>query len=244
MDDGRPIYVRIAEEIRDRIDGAELIPGERLQSERELADEYGVARMTIRDALEILSAEGLLERKRGRGGGTFVRAAPPRIELNRIDGILPQLRERGQRIESTVVFAERIGANLEVSQALEIPGESSVYNVVRLRSIRDVPTLLENSYFPAELFPNLLDKDLTLSIYELLDEYDRRPASKIEEIVLARSSARERELMGVTRARQLLRILRVARDDAGVAVEYSEDLIRYGSSRIIVQTGPPPQVDR
>ncbi|VEI12857.1 GntR family transcriptional regulator [Trueperella bialowiezensis] len=235
---GKPVYVRIAEDLRTRIDDGDIRPGDQLPPEVDLAAMYGVARMTLRQALDVLESEGLIERKRGRGGGTFVCAAPPRIELNRIDGILPQLRKRGQRVESVVMHAAEEDASPEVSHALEIAEGSGVFNVVRLRSVRGVPTLLENSYFPASLFPDLLERDLSMSIYELLGEYDRRPVSKVEELVVARCSAAEKELMGVNYARQLLRIQRVARDKSGAVVEYSEDLMRFGAGRIIVRTEP------
>lgn len=237
-----PLYLRIADHLRKRIDNGELAPGEQLLPETQLAESYGVARMTVRQALEVLQEEGLIGRKRGRRGGTFVKAAPPQIELTRIDGILPQLRERGQAIESRVISARELQGTYEVCSALEIDEGNPVYQIVRLRSIRGVPTLLENSYFPAEIFPDLLSRDLTSSIYELLEHYNRRPVAKVEEIIVALCSPQEMELMQVTKARQLLRIMRVARDSAGTVVELSEDLIRYRSTRIVVKTPARPNL--
>lgn len=232
----QPVYLDIADRIRADIETGVFSPGDRLPAESELAASFGVARMTVRNALEILQFEGLIDRRRGRAGGTFIRCEPPLIELTRIDGILPQLREHGVAVESTVLSAQRGAASATVAQALELRVGDPVLNIVRMRAIDGVPALLENSYFPAALFPRLLEADLTRSLYELLGNFENRPASKIEEIVTARASAAEKKLMGVTHSLLLLRITRVARDFAGVAVEYSEDLLRSDSTRIQVRT--------
>lgn len=71
-----PAYLAIADDLRGRIERHDLSDGGRLPTERELVKEFGVARMTIRHALDILQMEGLIERRRGRTGGTFIRSLP------------------------------------------------------------------------------------------------------------------------------------------------------------------------
>ena len=69
----------IADSLRSKIESGELQPGDRFPTERELVQKYNVARMTVRHALDIVQIEGLIDRKRGRTGGTFVRATPPTL---------------------------------------------------------------------------------------------------------------------------------------------------------------------
>ncbi|PXA79187.1 GntR family transcriptional regulator [Auritidibacter ignavus] len=233
-----PRYQHIADTLRDRVDSGELVPGDRLPSETALAAEFGVARITARQALDILRSEGLIESKRGRNGGTFIRADAPLIEMTRMDGYLPQLRERGHTVESQVLVAKEIAASETVARALDIEVGNAVYNIRRLRSIRDKPVILENSYFPKHRVPTLLNRDLSQSIYELLARLGRAPVDKSEEIVLATASTEEKRQMRVSQTTQLLRILRIARDATREAVEYSEDLMRFDSARILVRTGP------
>lgn len=64
----------IVEQIRSLISGGRLVPGDRLPSERDLAEQFGVSRVTVRDALRALEATGLVEIKVGSGGGAFLRA--------------------------------------------------------------------------------------------------------------------------------------------------------------------------
>lgn len=231
-----PAYLRIADALRQEIVDGELESGDRLPAERELVERFDVARMTVRHALGLLQAEGLIERRRGRYGGTFVNSTPPVIELSRIDGILPQLREKHQAIDSEVLVAEPATASPAVAEALAIEPGASVFNISRLRSIDGVPLLLENSYFPADELPDILEADLTQSMYELLDQYGRRPVWKEEDVFPGRATTEEKEILGVPHNRPLLRIQRRARDTSGTVVEYSEDVMRSDSARIKVIT--------
>ena len=63
----------IVDQVRSMIAGGELSPGDRLPSERELADQFGVSRVTVRDALRSLEAAGLLDIRVGATGGAFLR---------------------------------------------------------------------------------------------------------------------------------------------------------------------------
>ena len=67
----RPAYLLISDALRDKIERNELEPGQRFPTERELVREFQVARMTVRHALDILEVEGLIDRRRGRSGGTL-----------------------------------------------------------------------------------------------------------------------------------------------------------------------------
>ena len=232
----QPAYLEIADDLRGLIESGELQPGDRLQTERELVEHYGVARMTVRHALDILQLEGLIDRKRGRTGGTFVRVVPPLLELTRLDGFLPQLRERGQNVTSEIILAEETGATTAVAQKLLLDAGDQVHHVVRVRRVEGVPLLLEESYLPAALFPDLLERDLSQSFYELLATYGRRPTRKEEAVVPGVATAAEHQNLEISRNLPLLRIERTARDEAGAVVEYSEDTLRSDVARVQVIT--------
>lgn len=83
--DRRTASQDIASRVGVSIDLGLLQPLERLPRDEELATAFGVAPITIRRALEQLCAEGILVRRRGRGGGTFVAADPPRGQLRRYE---------------------------------------------------------------------------------------------------------------------------------------------------------------
>ena len=72
--DRRRTFEAIADEIRDAIAAERYPPGTRLPPERELAAQFGVGRGALREAVRVLEHAGLIEIRRGRAGGTFVRA--------------------------------------------------------------------------------------------------------------------------------------------------------------------------
>jgi DNA-binding GntR family transcriptional regulator len=78
-------YRQLASVLRDRIRNGELPPGRRMPSEKDLHDEFGLARETIRRALAVLRQEGLIEVRQGHG--TYVMDAPPSVELRTGDQV-------------------------------------------------------------------------------------------------------------------------------------------------------------
>ena len=80
----RFVYPRIAGAIRKKIEDREYPLGSKIPSERELAEEFYVNRMTVRRALSILESEGLIQRK--RGSGTFASSVPRKGDVCRLKG--------------------------------------------------------------------------------------------------------------------------------------------------------------
>lgn len=237
-----PAYLAIADDLRSRIERRELTAGDRLPTERELVEEFGVARMTIRHALDVLQLEGLIDRRRGRTGGTFVRSIPPVVELTRMEGFIPQLRERNLDVESRVLHSELIQAPAPISQALELDGDRKVFQVVRLRLVDNTPLLIQNAYFPERLVPGLLQEDLGGSLYDLLQQrWGIHPARKRETITPGVASGWEQEALGITRSLPLLRLMRVTQNDRGEYIEYSEDVLRSDIANIQVVTDNGPE---
>ncbi|WP_236718564.1 winged helix-turn-helix domain-containing protein [Actinoplanes sp. TFC3] len=78
-------YRQLAGMLRDRIRGGELPPGQRMPSEKDLHDEFGLARETVRRALAVLRAEGLVEVRHGHG--TFVAEIPDKVEIRSGDSV-------------------------------------------------------------------------------------------------------------------------------------------------------------
>src|SRR5918912_3516508 len=106
-----PAHAQIERSLAEAIAAGRLLPGDRLPSERELAARAGVSRMTLRQALDSLERRGLLERRVGRDGGTFV--AEPKLELAGLSALSDQLRGLGLEAGARVVSAEERKAQPE-----------------------------------------------------------------------------------------------------------------------------------
>ena len=235
---GQPVHVQIERWLTEVIGRGELVPGDRLPREDELASLLGVSRMTLRQALATLESHGIVIRKTGRTGGTFV--TEPRIDcdLTGLAGFTEQMRRAHVRAGARMVSAKTVPAPAAVAAALAIDRGSPVHEVIRVRTARRKPLALERSYFPSGPFPDLLGHRLTGSIYELLTrQYGQQPhtASETLEPVVARSE--EAELLEVMENSPLMLIERTAFTIAGLAVEYARDLFRPDRVRISLQTG-------
>jgi GntR family transcriptional regulator len=214
---GDPAWAQIEARLSDRIASGGLAPGERLPPERELAATLGVSRMTVRQALDALSRRGLVER--GVGRGTFVRA-PARVEHS-LDGALgftERLAGQGLPAEARVLLAAREGDELHVR---------------RLRSTGGRPLALEDTWLPADRFPGLLERDLSGSLYALMDDYGGRPV-RAEERLTPVAAGEEADVLGVRPGAPLMLVERTAHASDGSVIERARDLHRGDRSAFVV----------
>ena len=233
------LYLHIADELRSRITNGELRPGNSLPSERALSEQFEASRITVRRALDILGEEDLIERRRGRGGGTFIKSTPPTVELNRMEGFLPQLRARGRTVESQVLVTNLVSAHNEIADELQLEPRSQVFRLVRLRKVSGVPMLIEDSFFPISVAPDLLDQDLTGSLYELLTRrYNVKPAHKREIISPEIPTSWEQKKLQLRPNQPILRVKRTTFGGNDTPIEFSLDVLRCDLAQVEVVTNP------
>ncbi len=234
---GPPAHAQIEQWLMSLIDGAVLLAGDKLPKEKDLAASLGVSRMTLRQSLGSLETRGVVERIPGRQGGTFIRQ--PRIEcdITGLAGFTEQLRQGQVRASARVISSAVVPASRAVAKALELAAEADVYEIVRVRSANREPVALERSYLPAELFPHLLDKRLTGSLYaRMRRDYGLAPQAATEFLEPFIATEQVAALLGVDEGSPLLLIERTARTTSGQPVEYARDLFRSDKIRISVQT--------
>lgn len=231
-----PAYRRVAGELIQLISRGELPPGSRVPPERELASAYGISRMTARAAVQLLSQRGLVERK--DRSGVFV--ARPKIEqeLSTVAGFHDQMVSRGIAPGAEVVEARTLradGLDAGVAARLGLAAGDEVHAVRRRRTGDAEPLALEESYYPARLFPGLLEEDLTGSVYGLMrGRYGRGPARSRQEIEPTQLDAEAAAALGGRPDVPALRVTRTAWDDEGQTIEFARDL--YRGDRLIFVT--------
>jgi GntR family transcriptional regulator len=211
-------YAAIIAQIEQAIADGELAPGDRLPAERALAEQHGVSRMTVRQALQTLESRGVLTRAIGRNGGSFVAAPKLERDLGTFSGLSEQLARQG------VVAGARVLSARETADGVEI---------VRVRFADGEPFALERSTFPLR-FAWLLDHDLTGSLYALLgDDAPVRAVERIEPVV---ADADDADALGLRVGAPLLLVDRVAYGDDGDVVETARDVFRGDRTRIVAWT--------
>ena len=223
--------------ILDDIAAGRLRPGQKLQPERELADVLGVSRSTLRAALSTLESEGVVKRLPGRGGGTFV--APSKVErdLSRIVGVPSLLRDQGFTAGTQLLSAALTAADETTAKALDLAPDEFVFDIVRIRLADGQPISLDHTRLPAQMFPGLLGRALSGSLYELLSKhYDTHPDQAEEHVEVVAAGVDEARILGIEQGSPLLSVTRTTLDTRGRKIEYSHDLFRGDRTRITVRT--------
>ena len=236
-----PAHARISYWLERLIVSRKLHAGDKLPAEVDIAGALGVSRMTLRQALASIEGKGLIERRRGRFGGNFV--AQPRFDfsLSDLPGFTEQMRRAHVEAGAHVVQALTRAPNPDVRTALRLRRGDQVHEVLRVRSANGDPITLEETYFPAGVFPGMLEFDLGDSLYRVMErEYRRPPHSADEVIEPVKATPQQAELLGIDRDDALLLVTRTSYAVDGLPVEFSRDYFRPDRTRIVVRT----QVER
>lgn len=195
-----------------------LAPGELLPSERALAAELGVARMTVRGAIDVLAREGLVRTRRGVG----TERLPPPVRLQvRLRSFASAVREHGLRPETRLLsYARGTERPEEVTSHLRLSDDAETVHLRRLRLGDDRPLALEDAWLPTALVPQL-DRDAAEgSLYELLESLDLLPTEGVEVVTAALPNAEEIAVLEIAPTYPVLRLTRTAVSH-GVPVEHS-----------------------
>jgi GntR family transcriptional regulator len=229
--------VRIAADLRARIDSGELGPGQRLPAERDMARRLGVSRMTVRQALSSLADRGLVQR--GVGQGTFVSGAGKvDHELGEAAGLTEVVARHGLVAGARVLEARERPAADDVASALGLDPGEGVYRVRRLRSAGGRPIVIEDSWLPVELVPGLLERDLAGSLSALLrDGYGLVAAYAVEALETAAAGAYEARALAVQLGSPLMVVDRVLHAADGRPIAYARDRYRGDRARFLVRPG-------
>jgi GntR family transcriptional regulator len=230
MGTGVPKHVQVREYVRGLVRDAE--PGTAAPSERELVHQFHVARMTVRQAMDALVGEGLLERIPGRG--TFV--AQPRRDVGRLMSFSEEMAARGLLPESQTLLARREQAGPGVARALAVTPGDAVIHWKRLRRADSVPMCLEDAYLNEILLPGFLQTGMPTSLYDALDSRGLRPTWAEDSIAADVATAAEAELLEVETGAPVLRQSRRALAEEKV-VEVSRSVYRADRFTWWVQLG-------
>ena len=200
-------------------------PGEQLPSERELASRHGVARMTVRGAIEQLVRDGLVHRVQGQG--TFV--SEPRVAQSAsLTSFSEDMAARGMVPSSIVLAQEVVPAVPAVALPLEVPAGEPIVRIERIRQGDGDPIALERTHLPARRFVGLDEVPLTdRSLYEVLhDEYGCELGTSEQRIAGVALSDAEAHLLHTDADTPALRIERVTRDMQGRPIELVRSVYR------------------
>ena len=156
-----PRYHLIAQSLRERILGRRLAPGERLDTQRRLAREFGVTLMTLRQALEVLERDGLIARRHGLG--TFVASPSVDYDILQFRSFAGDLSAHGEDVGTRFLAGRFSRADHRVAQELSLRPAHRVFVLERLRLVGGRPMSFQASYLPAPIGEEVAKADLRVT---------------------------------------------------------------------------------
>ncbi len=183
-----PFYYQIVELFRRKIEQGELTPGEKLPTEMELSKSFGVSRVTLRQALSILKADGLLDRK--QGNGTFVAKSLAGPEMIKLTGITEQ-NLTGEQVHQMISF-EDVPPPPRLEEFFRISRQSRLTRIRRLRTVDDIPFCYTINFLLPELANKLKRRDMELhNMLDIIQQHLQLPVGKILQNFEARTADSE-----------------------------------------------------
>lgn len=225
-----PVYYQIEESIRRDIISGLLTAGERLPTEQQLCQLFGVSRMTVRRALQDLISDGIVERRRGHGPVV----APPRLvrPLSHISGLSDTMAAQGIHVTSKILSLETLPARAPEAEQLHIPVGEPVLFLRRLRLVEGSPIALQHTYLHRMVGPIEQFELEGRSLYHLLRDRGFHLGSATQKFTARMPTKAQCQLLEVPAHIPLLCTERYALLQNGDPLEVSRSW--YNSSRYSV----------
>lgn len=216
---GSPVYIQIHNQLRANIENGKWHVGQKIPAERELASEFGVSRMTLRQAIQTLVDEGVLERR--VGSGTFVANRKVQEKMSGVTSFTELMHAIGKVPSSkTISYHFAIPSESEAETLKLDPGER-VLRMERVRYGSQVPICFEIATIPAALIANFSKDEVTDSFYRTLAEKaNLYPGHAVQKVSATSATEKIAEYLGIRRGDALLRMTQISYLQDGRPFEY------------------------
>ena len=218
-----------------------LAIGRAIPSERQLSQELGVSRLTLRAAIDELVRDGRLDRR--HGSGTFV-TEPKIAQPLTLTSFTDDMRRRGMTPSSRTLDLSVVSAGARLARRLQVSPEERIVRVQRLRLADGETMALEVLHVPEALVPGLAKGDLeNRSFYDLLQErYEIVIASGTQTIEPTVTNEEESALLGVPLHTPALALALgwqlVTRSESGRTVEFVRSVYRGDRYQLVTELLP------
>jgi len=221
----QPLYEQIKKTLRQQILDGRYAPLDRMPSEHELIDRYGVSRITVRQALGDLERDGLIFRLHGKG--SFVSKPKATQDLSRLQGFGEAMAGLGRVAFNRVRSLKLVKATPAVAAALELAPGSPVTQIKRVRALDHEPVSVELSHVPGEWHALMERADLaSRDLYDVLENDAAVDIGHAEVSLEARlADAAVAKDLRIAAGDAVLHLERLTRDSAGRAIDH--DLITF-----------------
>lgn len=236
-------YETIAQDIQNRIEDGDLAPNDKLPTVVDLCDRYGVSKITVKRAFEILTEKGLIASK--RGSGTYVKNTTELFDTGAVDpllvgeggthedtfgftrsdqpiGFTASHSARGRKVDSVVYDFSVTNPPESVARHLSISPDDFTYYFCRVRCLENEPITIEYTYMPIDVTPGLKRDQLYRSVYAFVQDTLGLKISSFHRIIRAVGATEEEAgRLRLDAGAPLLEISQVGFLDDGTPFEFS-----------------------
>ncbi len=225
-----PLYQKLYRALRSAITDKRLVADEALPPERDIAEQFGISRVTVRKAIDALVEEGLVTRR--QGAGTFI-ASRVEKSFSKLSSFSEDMISRGRVPHSTWLRRSEGSVTPEESLTLGLSPGTLVYRFNRIRFADDSPMALEFSTVPAVYLPS--SEAVESSLYEALDRHGVRPTRALQRLRAVPISAEHGELLGLHAGAPCLLIERRGFLRDGRPVEFTQSYYRGDAYDLVAE---------
>lgn len=213
-----PIYIKIHDALKAKIERNEWQIGDRLPSERELAQYFDVSRMTLRQAIQLLSDEGILERK--IGSGTYVANQKVQEKMTGTTSFTQIMEAQGRVPSSKVTAYFTTNPTSSEREQLQLEEYNQVIRMERIRYADQVPICFEVATIPLDMFQHLSKEEITRSLYAALSSEGKTISRANQTISATVATEHVADFLDVKKGDAILRLRQVSFLDTGRPFEY------------------------
>ncbi|MEA3335032.1 MAG: GntR family transcriptional regulator [Chloroflexota bacterium] len=234
-----PLYAQIKEIISDQIEKGELVPGDRIPSQRELCKQYDVSHMTVRRAISELIHEGVIFAIPGKG--LYVAEKAQFVDSDSLTGFEEQMTRLGVGTTTKMLDSGVTDASVSLARMMGVVVGAPLIYMSRLRLANNEPHSITHVYLPRTLCPSLLDYDLAAnSLFETLrTQYGLNLASSISTIGSLLANEEQAALLNLSQPAALLFRRQLTFLDTGQVIELSRSYMRGDIHCIQMAEGDP-----
>jgi len=224
-----PIYLQLREVIRTKIEEGEYQPGMAISSENELAETYGINRMTVRSAIDALIKEGLLRSVQGKG--IFVVGQKYQRNLDILEGFTQVMKSKNASPKFKILQKNPRPAGKLFADLFGIKEEDQIYYIRRTCYDNTEPVSIEELFIPEYLVPKFHGIDLTVfSIYEIYEFYGINLVKAIQTLDITKLNQRDAKILEEDEDAPVLLFECTSYDDKDRVIEFTRSYTRSGKS--------------
>ena len=230
-DSNIPLYFQLEALIKRCISAGLLKAGDMLPSESELCRAFGISRTTVRQAIGELEEEGLVLRHRGKG--SFVAEPKLHRRSENIYSFTSEATAMGLNPSSELIEFDVIVPGSDIRSMLELQADVPVYRFTRIRKVNGVPLMLETSYYPQYIYPQLTRELLqTHSVYSLLYERGIIPLSAVDTYEAVKLDSAEAAMLAAKTGSAAFYHQRITRSENGEVFELTQSVMRGDKTKL------------